>query len=407
MILLVLPIVYAKPDLYLAHMQDETDEIRIGDRYQPTFVFKNKGDDDIDQEICISTYVNGIRLFDRDVPNRWHIEAGGRYRLGIPFGPYTVPGVRNVVMKLDHGEQSCDNLLDEEDETNNEYNFSFNVRELTDDDCVIRNPSYQSDYEQNTLIKGGITMTDHCYDEKTLIQYECDDEKPFRERETDCTYGCKNGRCLHSFEGDRSMYMEQAFYPTSSDGHNFDITVFVDVGWNLVFPIDPKGIKEASDIHQRDIKSAYFFNTFQKKFFIFFPEQNSDEIIEENTEMLNESHYGYFANTAIWVYSKKAGYLISSRVDTAKLHQIQFKKGWNTVGINPEMTSPTGIDFDEINGNCTITKAYMFDTRKNGWINMINSSLKTRHQAKGLVLKVDDDCTLGYTNPTGPPSLPN
>jgi hypothetical protein len=111
--------------------------------------------------------------------------------------------------------------------------------------------------------------------------------------------------------------------------------------------------------------------------------------------------------TARWVYVSNPGKIYKTYHEprrqfyTLGIH-VMFK-GWNFVGIGPEMVfnerwQENPLSIDQIKGDCEIEKIYLYGQDK--WNSI--SAFSEPDIGKGIVIKVAEDCRLGIRN-----SLPN
>jgi hypothetical protein len=85
-------------------------------------------------------------------------------------------------------------------------------------------------------------------------------------------------------------------------------------------------------------------------------------------------------------------------------------KGWNFVGINPEMLDNGDIEteFPSLKGDCNIEKAYGFEGGE--WLSLpLDAELDYTGIGRGLIIKVSDDCEMKgvSSSQTGENNIPN
>ena len=125
-------------------------------------------------------------------------------------------------------------------------------------------------------------------------------------------------------------------------------------------------------------------------------------------------------NTAFWVYSEKGAlseYWLAEEIVLLKDRPIY--KGWNFIGITPDMTIDINsagpgdeekYTFSAMKGNCDIQKVYFFDNEHQKWIEYpLTEELDKSLIGFGAIVKVSDNCKMGSpeSSVTIPPTIPN
>ena len=188
---------------------------------------------------------------------------------------------------------------------------------------------------------------------------------------------------------------------------NYNVKVYLEKGWNLVYgvPLLQEGypLQEGSTLNKEDIKAIFWYNPFEVKYVQIYPGQ-----FEGLPEL--KVRYAYISGSASWVYSEKEGYFVYSQVDSIKLQDKKLKEGWNFLGISPDMEWKT---VSEVKGNCTIEKAYLWDSATSSWDdNLLKGSEKKFEKntivepGRGFAVKVSENCNLGTSGSSvSPPEL--
>jgi len=220
-----------------------------------------------------------------------------------------------------------------------------------------------------------------------------------------------------------TLAIKNKFY---QEGSHHQVTVNVANGWNLIQGFHPDYISAESQIGKNDVKIIFAYSPDLNKYIELYPNLR----IQDSGVNKTDEYYGKYLNLrAHWVYSTKAGkltYKINHPVgeDTFMANFI-LKKGWNFVGINPEMftgdyntyQSYEGqyFSWDSIKGSCAYEKIYIWNWETQKWLAM-DSNLKasasdfSEFLGSGMLVKVTTDCKLvgpKKTSTINPPGIPN
>lgn len=195
-----------------------------------------------------------------------------------------------------------------------------------------------------------------------------------------------------------------------------EITQTLVRGWNLV----PLGFNGPSNISEEAL-AVYMWAPHLSKYIGGIVKDGSvqDEEMSNQTEALQ-----VYAPNAFWVYMKKdmtiTSYPITSQeLLTGEGDRIGKKlaKGWNFVGIWPYMT---GIKFNDLMGNCNITRMNTWNSAGQKWGQPTSSTeaanqMKSMNQpfsiydvGKTILLYAQSECEMGSTPAEAmtPPPLP-
>jgi hypothetical protein len=260
--------------------------------------------------------------------------------------------------------------------------------------------------------------------------------------------------------GGNAYFNEQDSYPAdcvgmieNQWGSKMLIQEFhLEEGWHLLpFEIHIPHCQNAEGLCQDDILVEYLYNPLTKKYYSSveldaYVSKNRDKLEKVREKMRQEFEekakslpsderlitfddlawlpeftrkgdqiYSYFdddlnpgaRNSARWVYVSNPGKIYKTYHEprrqfyTLGIH-VMFK-GWNFVGIGPEMVfnerwQENPLSIDQIKGDCEIEKIYLYGQDK--WNSI--SAFSEPDIGKGIVIKVAEDCRLGIRN-----SLPN
>ena len=199
--------------------------------------------------------------------------------------------------------------------------------------------------------------------------------------------------------------------------------VSLEKGWNLV---SIYSIRQGADIDQsnwdreqikkQNIKAIFFYDPYNKEYIRTYPDIEKDKL-QEFVEKIDPEGggdidaYWRFTSSSMWVYSNERQTVSFGTTDgPAPINYITLKSGWNFLTITPEMTDKS---LKDIEGSCSITKAYLWDAQNQQWGTIFNL-LDDRNILKnegglwnGLIVKVPNDCTLGSASGrVSPPELP-
>ena len=211
-------------------------------------------------------------------------------------------------------------------------------------------------------------------------------------------------------------------YETNDDNdafyYKYDLSVELKEGWNLVSTFTGTDqILTTSEVKKENIKSIYYYAPLQKEYV------NWLSITEGKTQIPTwwDTQDADIANGgSMWVYSNKEGTL-KYWADAYEQRRI-LVNGWNFVGLTEEIgqiqsegmyTFP--VNFEE--SGCSISKVYMFDTKKNSWENVPQfetgaNAIGEEYMGIGLAIKIQTNNELCIWNPTKEngleiPTLPN
>jgi len=182
-------------------------------------------------------------------------------------------------------------------------------------------------------------------------------------------------------------------------------------GWKLIHGL-PSPDWLSGRLEPENIKAIYGLHPITKEYVRFYP---------ENPELNNlDISMDYFVgNTAFWVYIEGNGITGEAEYFTLESPPIENRQlfaGWNLLGLTYDLVeSPQNPLYPEeptlmdIKGNCIIEKAYIWHGQ---WYDLSDDGfdvveLESTLENEGLLIKVEDDCNLGYsTDTSGPPGLP-
>jgi hypothetical protein len=160
------------------------------------------------------------------------------------------------------------------------------------------------------------------------------------------------------------------------------------------------------ELVSENIKAIYGFNPVNKEYVRFYPNPENDKIGGSDIAWKE-----LMKMNAFWVYvdSEVAENVIKEEfysLTPKKVNEYTLLTGWNMVGIMPEMV---GKSSDEISGTCIIEKKYLFDIATQSWDELtLETKIPEEFVGLGLVVKVTDDCQLGFENEiSAPPAIPS
>jgi len=195
-------------------------------------------------------------------------------------------------------------------------------------------------------------------------------------------------------------------------------------GWNLILGFgDPAQL--SGHLEESNIKAIYAFDYTKQEYIRTYPNPEKDKLRKLREDYL-------LSVTAFFVYSDKTvegslnGMNHASEywvTELAPLNEKRLVKGWNLVGITPDMYHGTldgagyegeYFSWDSIKGDCVYEKIFAWNPEAQEWIPM-NSDLILKEYdfddflGSGMVVKVIKDCKLrdsGGELPSVPP-IPN
>tara|TARA_Y100000310_G_scaffold253708_1_gene260635 strand:- start:230 stop:1186 length:957 start_codon:yes stop_codon:yes gene_type:complete len=192
---------------------------------------------------------------------------------------------------------------------------------------------------------------------------------------------------------------------TSVDTTSTNINIQFQKGWNLIgmWTLDDS-LSELID--NKNVEYVFIFDNLNKNYVQLAPNWESGKL---GSILGPGTRPGYFLNAGVWVYVEE-DYLFSPQSidDPASIDVLKMERGWNIFSITPDMI---GKSLNDIEGDCQITSAYLWDEDNQQWGTIFNlmddrNILETEGGVgKGLVVKVNEDCQLS-TASTTPPAIP-
>lgn len=188
---------------------------------------------------------------------------------------------------------------------------------------------------------------------------------------------------------------------------SYDMYMQLDKGWNLLLGVGTI-LETTTEIGYREgnLKPQSL-----RAFFVFIPTSQEYVRLAPKTEYDKLQNSGYTGGeliaTPFWVYSNQEGYI---RYITRPIMRIQYRQmypGWNAVAITPEFL---GTEFKHIFSQCEVTKAVYFNSKKNTWDPITNTTQFSEDQiGTGFMVKVKETCVLvprEYSSDTNTDQLP-
>lgn len=199
------------------------------------------------------------------------------------------------------------------------------------------------------------------------------------------------------------------------------IEISIKRGWNLLPFIQLRSPTEDSQIKESDFVVQYLYFTGINKYIKIWPEKDDEVMKDLQKAGINENYLKnymvYLLNSGTWIYSKKIG---NMKVDLRQWgravnhNTVGLKQGWNFKVISKSMKGKT---FNEIKGNCNITKMTAWDAEKQNWNKAENmeqamsATIEDRMVNKVVAFKVSSDCMFGegeeVSPDLSPPALPS
>jgi len=182
---------------------------------------------------------------------------------------------------------------------------------------------------------------------------------------------------------------------------NFDF----DEGWNLVYGLQTPDQLDGQVLEKQNIKAIYAFIPSTQQYLRAWP--NPDSKAWEDLDKIMDDHE--LLQTAFWVYTDKGAISEYWLYDSPKPYtERQIYKGWNFVGITPDMISDSEIG--NLKGNCNIEKSYFWVNEFQEWRDLPLSSKFNDNRFVGFawVIKVSNNCNFGTSlNIPQVPQMPN
>ena len=181
-------------------------------------------------------------------------------------------------------------------------------------------------------------------------------------------------------------------------------------GWNLVYGLaNPSQLDDWVTSEKVDIKAIYAFIPTTQEYARSYPNPENKKI-----SLMDDD---YLIKTAFWVYSdKETAREFNGRLnaveynleETLPISEHQLYKGWNFVGVTPDMV---GKNLGDLKGSCSIEKSYAWWPKRQTWdlVVLDDAPFNKNVLFQGVLIKVSNNCKLGTSNPVStinPPSLP-
>lgn len=200
--------------------------------------------------------------------------------------------------------------------------------------------------------------------------------------------------------------------------NDFETTIELNKGWNLVMGFFPDYISSSSEIKKSNIKAVFMYSPDINGYISLHPklELTREFLVSKGIDRQDE-YYDDSANLyAYWAYSDKAGKMTFTinHLSYYNMKNVFLKNGWNFVGINPEMIEDDIFTWESIRGNCNIQKIYAWDYENQDWFKYQTSTELKGYDfddflGSGMIVKVTNNCKLGTPSGgeiTPPPGLP-
>ncbi len=195
---------------------------------------------------------------------------------------------------------------------------------------------------------------------------------------------------------------------TGEAGH-FTIRTNVEKSWNLVPSMNLESITDASEVSEEDIVVAYWYINDIGGYVEIYPNNNMQEELEKrgynSLAWYNDNRF-YLMNSAMWIYSTKAGLLEVKSYDSMyslDTGYVKLKQAWNFIAITPDMVGQT---LNEMKGDCTIEKSYAWNAEAQTWWELKDQPFPETVVGNGIVVKTSNDCQLGKEIISEVPALP-
>jgi hypothetical protein len=198
--------------------------------------------------------------------------------------------------------------------------------------------------------------------------------------------------------------------------NDFETTVELNEGWNLVMGFFPDYISPSSEIAKSNIKAVFMYSPDMNDYITLHPKlELTREFLVSNGIDRQDEYYDDSANLyAYWVYSDKTGkmtYTIN-QLSFYAMKNVFLKRGWNFVGINPEMIERDTFTWDAIKGTCNIQKIYAWNYETQDWFEYQPSTEFKGYDfddflGSGMIVKVTNECQLSEPTSVIPPIIPN
>jgi len=173
-------------------------------------------------------------------------------------------------------------------------------------------------------------------------------------------------------------------------GNYVEQSINFEKGWNLIHGFPNPDWLSGGDIEKNNIKAIYGLNPISVEYARFYPNPESDKIGGSNFAW-SES----IKMNAFWVYSNKGGRSKITTLEPLALNKVQLLKGWNFVGIVPEMEDSR---FEDYAGTCDVNKIYTWSGINQRWSshpNPLAIYFERYDVGNGFLVKVSSDCSLG------------
>jgi hypothetical protein len=295
---------------------------------------------------------------------------------------------------------------------------------------------YQNEFsvgEQDTITINGATMNLEYFGDKNwkINDYEgkLQNHQYFTSNQNSKIMGVRfDFSFMDQYQPEGNLGLtEQDYYPWDCQGFSKDRGLISEIriqeGWNLIpFDVSLKDCYYAlkGELCKDDILASYYYISTLNKYYT---EKELEEEIDSNPVLNN-----YFNNNGLilqesskWIYvlpsagNKKVIGRFGSRIPYRNKYLgdglFKLNSGWNFLIVDAFMVydddwQENPVSMDDIAGSCNVKKVYLWDILNHQW-KQINGEFDNTMIGSGIVVKVTDDCTLGYGGSNIPPSLPN
>ena len=225
---------------------------------------------------------------------------------------------------------------------------------------------------------------------------------------------------------------EQDYYPWDCQGYSKSTGMISEVkigkGWNLIpWTTSLRDCYYAleGELCKDDVLVSYYYVPLLNKYFT---ETELEKEYESNSELqdyFDEENEFILMKSSKWIYVKPSGRgkqvignfgaYIPYRNKYLDNNVYRLSEGWNFLFVDAFMIysddwKENPLSLDDMKGSCDIEKVYLWDYFDQEWMK-IDGELDDDMVGMGIVVKVSDDCALGWSGSgssgNGPPGFPD
>jgi len=200
----------------------------------------------------------------------------------------------------------------------------------------------------------------------------------------------------------KKMFFLIALLAIANIAYGFEETVELEEGWNLVTISTEPSLDTETSLEKSTISASFVYDFYEEQYIRLHPYQEIDKwmnFFETITDSEDISDDLLLSNSAVWIYSKEQqGVEFTPTIISPK--DLNLKEGWNFITITPYLVD---YSIEDLGGDCNYQGIYLWDARDEMWEELeIDEEFEEEDLWKGIIARVNEDCTLGAEIPEAP-----